>query len=763
MPLALYIDRPDERAASTYVSPMIVPMLGYPAEAWESDDFFPTILHPEDRDRVLQDHVDVFARGDDRWSWDFRIIAADGRTVWIHDEAVVVKDAAGAPLYVQGFMQDVTEERAATGEVRRQKQYFESLVDASPVAIVVMDRDELVTAWNPAAERLFGYTAAEAIGSHIDTLIFSEERRSEGAATTTEAREKGRAQRIGQRMRKGGSMVDVEIVVVPLILDGEHVGYYAIYHDITELVEARKAAEGANHAKSAFLAAMSHEIRTPMNAIIGMSGLLSESELTDDQHEYAETIRISGEALLTIINDILDFSKIEAGRVDLEQEPFAPHRVIEGALDVLAPTAAKKGIELAYEAGESLPPGLVGDAGRLRQILLNLLSNAVKFTESGEVVLTVGGTALPDGRHELVVTVRDTGIGIPSDRMDRLFQVFSQVDASVSRRYGGTGLGLAISRRLAELMDGSLSATSTGVPGEGATFTLVVRAPVAADGSMPAVVEREPGVVAGKRVLVVDDNATNRRILELQLGRWGMEPRVTGSPGDALAWVRGGEAFDIAILDLHMAEMDGVALAAALRRARGKEGPIPVVILSSVGASDRGDPSIVASLTKPVKPSSLHDALAEAFGAAPAARPAASSATDADGANLGTEHPLRILLAEDNAMNRRLALILLERMGYTADVATNGREAVEAVDRAAYDVVLMDIQMPEVDGMEAARQIRAAHPDGGRPRIVALTANAMAEDREAAVAAGMDDYLAKPIRPAELADALRRSPARADG
>jgi CheY-like chemotaxis protein len=242
-----------------------------------------------------------------------------------------------------------------------------------------------------------------------------------------------------------------------------------------------------------------------------------------------------------------------------------------------------------------------------------------------------------------------------------------------------------------------------------------------------------------------------------------METRATSSPREARAWVRAGEAFDVAILDLHMDEMDGVALAAALRKARGKAEPVPVVILSSVGATDRGDPSIVASLTKPVKPSSLHDALAEALGAGPAARPASSTAADADGARLGTEHPLRILLAEDNAMNRRLALILLERMGYTADVATNGREAVEAVARAPYDVVLMDIQMPEVDGMEAARQIRGSHPDGARPRIVALTANAMAEDREAAVEAGMDDYLAKPIRPAELADALRRSPARADG
>ena len=759
MPLALYIDRPDERAASIYTSPMIVPMFGYPPEAWESDDFFPTILHPDDRERVLRNHVDVFARGDDRWSWDFRVIAADGRTVWVHDEAVVVKDEAGTPQYVQGFMQDVTEERVAEAEVRRQKSYFEALVDASPVAIVVMDRDEKVTAWNPAAERLFGYAADEAVGTHIDDLIFSAERRAEGSVTTTQARETGRSHVMGQRMHRDGHMVDVEIVVVPLRLDDEHVGYYAIYHDISELEEARKTAESANQAKGAFLAAMSHEIRTPMNAIIGMSGLLSESELNDEQHEYAETIRTSGEALLTIINDILDFSKIEAGRVELEAEPFVPHRVIEGALDVLAATAANKGIELAYEPSDDLPPALIGDAGRLRQILLNLLSNAVKFTERGEVVLAVAGRGLADGRAELEITVRDTGIGIPPDRMDRLFQSFSQVDASVSRRYGGTGLGLAISRRLAELMDGSLTASSSGVAGEGTTFRLVVRAPAAAPDAAQAV-SREPGFVAGKRVLVVDDNATNRRILELQLGRWRMGVRVTGSPEEAVGWVREGEEVDVAVLDLHMQPMDGVALASALRELRPTS-PIPVIILSSLGASDRGDSSIVSSLTKPVKPSALHDALAEALGADPVDTRSAVPASDGVSA-LGAEHPLRILLAEDNAMNRRLALILLDRMGYTADVAMNGREAIEALERAPYDVVLMDIQMPEMDGLEATRQIRARWQDGGRPRIVALTANAMAEDREMTVEAGMDDYLSKPIRPAELADALRRTEARTD-
>ena len=764
LPLTLYIDRPDENAQSIYVNPTVEAMFGYPMDRWMDPGFFEAILHPDDRQRVLDDHKEAFARGTDRWVWEFRLMAADGRSVDVRDEAVVVRDDAGVAQYVQGFMMDMTEAKAAEAEVRRQKQYFEALVEASPVAIVVMDRTEVVTAWNPAAQQLFGYTADEAIGRHIDDLIFAEDHRAEGAETTRDARDQGRAQRIGKRMRRGGEMVDVEIVVVPLRLDGEHVGYYAIYHDIGELEDARHAAEAANQAKSAFLAAMSHEIRTPMNAIIGMSGLLVDTKLGDEQREYAEIIRSSSEALLTIINDILDFSKIEAGRVELEEEPFALQPVIEGALEVLAPLAAAKGVELAYAPGTTLPAVIVGDAGRLRQILLNLLSNAVKFTDAGEVVLELAGTQLPAAdapgeRWEIIVKVSDTGIGIPADRMDLLFQSFSQGDASVSRRYGGTGLGLAISRRLAELMDGSLTASSTGVASEGSTFTLCFRAD-SVEGAVVPAPAAEPAAVRGRRVLIVDDNATNCRILVAQTERWGIEARATQSPTEALEWVRAGERFDVALLDFNMPEMDGGTLAAELRSELG-EAVMPIIVLSSVATTGRRAAPIVATLTKPVKPSALLDALGDALGVRTRAEGDAPTTASADLEGLAEAHPLRILLAEDNAMNRRLALILLDRMGYAADVVTNGLEAVAAVESQHYDVVLMDLQMPELDGLEATRRIHERFADGARPRIIAVTANAMAEDRDAAVAAGMDDYIAKPIRPAELADALRRSPVRA--
>jgi CheY-like chemotaxis protein len=512
---------------------------------------------------------------------------------------------------------------------------------------------------------------------------------------------------------------------------------------------------------------MRHEIRTPMNAVIAMTSLLLDTPLSAEQKEFAETIRTSGDALLTIINDILDFSKIEAGRLDLESAPFNLRECIEGALDLLAPKAREKELNLAYLMEPQVPAAITGDVTRLRQILVNLIGNAVKFTDQGEVVVTVTADAETGRQGDadtipastlapayLHFAVRDTGVGIPPDRMDRLFQSFSQIDDSTTRRYGGTGLGLAISRRLAEMMGGRMWAESSGVPGQGSTFHFTIQAQPASL-STRAELQAEAPDLRDRRVLIVEDSATNRRILTLQTEGWGMLPRATGSPLEALDWLREGATFDVALIDRHMPGMDGPTLASEIRNLHLD---MPLVMVSSVGRRESGieGTELAGFLQKPIKPSHLYDTLVGIFARASTAAKAGEAARRFD-AEMGKRHPLRILLAEDNVVNQRLALRLLERLGYRADLAANGLEAIRALERQPYDVLFMDVQMPEMDGLEATRQICLRWPAGERPRIVAMTANALAEDREACLAAGMDDYLAKPIRVEELVAALDRS------
>jgi PAS domain S-box-containing protein len=691
-------------------------------------------------------------------------------------------NAHGQIIGLAGLARDITARKTAQQELAHQEALLSALINSIQDHIWVLDSAGCYQLGNKAFLVAHNLTLDQLRGKKPSDF-FGLERGTRYHASNIQVMQTGDSQVREDVVPhpQTGELMYLELVKTPLRNpQGAAVGLVGIARDITSrkhaelaLMQAKDSAEAAERAKAEFLANMSHEIRTPMNAVIGMSDLLQETALTEDQREFADTIRTSGEQLLGLINDILDFSKIESGHLTLEQVPVALGDCVETALDLTAKPATTKGLDLLYWIDDEVPRTVLGDATRLRQIFVNLISNAVKFTQAGEVVVTLTRRVIEDGSAVLHVSVRDTGIGIPADRLDKLFQVFSQVDASTTRHYGGTGLGLAICKRLVALMGGRIWVESQLGVGSNFQFEIPLHAVLTRPVTWSSSGQQQ---LAGKRVLVVDDNATNRRIVDLQTTRWGMHPVSVASGEQALALLASGEYFDAALLDVQMPGMDGYELAKRIRT-NYSAAQLPILVLTSQGTDVAQSTvlSVAQTLSKPVKAAQLMNALLKALDRpshasqrqgtpskpAALAPPSAPIVQSSDAKpKLAHDYPLRILLAEDNLVNQRVAQLILQGMGYTIEVAANGRIALErlleASDTAdAFDAVLMDVQMPEMDGLEATRRIRADLPACTQPQIIAMTANAMEGDREQCLAAGMDDYLSKPIKPASLAQAIQ--------
>ena len=703
----------------------------------------------------------------------------DGRITWVSTTKVPFRDEEGNVTGLVGISRDITQRRQAEDALRKSEEQTRVILDSAYDAFIAIDAEGRIIDWNRQASAVFGWSREEAIGRRLaDTIVPPQmremhEQGMQRFLATGENHVLNKIIEITARERNGREF-PVELTIRPS-QTGDVVVFSAFIRDITSrkqaetaLKEAKEAAEAGARAKSEFLANMSHEIRTPMNGVIGMTGLLLDTELDPQQREFTEAVRVSADTLLTVINDILDFSKIEAGKLTFEVLDFDLVETIESTLDMLAERAQGKGIELTSSIAPDVPEGLRGDPGRLRQILINLLGNAIKFTEQGEVVVRVFKESETDDHALLRFTVADTGIGIPRAVQERLFQAFTQADTSTTRKYGGTGLGLAISRQLVAMMNGEIGVQSE--PGKGATFWFTARFEKLPGGLRP--VRTEQRDLTDLRVLVVDDNATNRQILRHQIVAWKMQKGSAAGGHEALQMLRAavaaGTPYDIALLDMQMPEMDGLTLARAIK-ADSAIAATRLIILTSLGhISDSAGwkaAGIDAYLVKPVKQSRLFDSLVDAVhkGRTESILIEPAASVRSPGEPLAPLPKLRVLVAEDNPVNQKVALGQLERLGCTGDVVANGLEVLAALPRLAYDVVLMDCQMPEMDGFEATLAIRKREQDSrshcpwkGPVQIIAMTANAMQGDREKCLAAGMDDYVSKPVRLTELHAALAR-------
>jgi PAS domain S-box-containing protein len=732
------------------------------------------IIHPDDCEMLHQRLYERLEHKSPPSHYKFRLIRKDGKVRWLETFNTLI-EYRGKPAVQMTYI-DITDYIQAEDALRQSKERFELALESADLGLWDWNVETGEVFFNQRWAEMLGYTLDEIVPHvsswehlvHPDDIpdvmkVLNRHLSGETPVYITEHRMRTRSGE-WKWIQDYGKIVERDSAGKPLRMSGTHrdIDAQKIYE--AELLAARKVAEAATTAKAEFLANMSHEIRTPMNAVIGMTSLLLDTTLTQEQEEYVNTIRLSSDALLTLINDILDFSKIEAGYLEIDRHPFNLRTCIEEVLELLVPKADEKGLELAYWIDENTPEDLIGDITRVRQVLVNLVNNGVKFTEKGEVVVTVGGQALESEWYELHISVRDTGIGIPFDRRDRLFQSFSQVDTSTTREYGGTGLGLAISNRLVEMMGGILWVESE--VGVGSSFFVKLPMETCEPAEPPAQMP-DPDILQGRRILIVDDNETNRQILTHYVAQWGMHAAVAPSAHIALEWFHRGERFDIAILDMHMPGMNGITLATEIRKLEDEhehEQPMHIVLYTSVlmgrSISSMNKADIASFLVKPVRPGVLYETLASTLqGSKLSGRRARPTRIDA---HLAKRHPLRILLAEDNIVNQKVALRLLEKMGYRADVAANGHEVLDALRQRFYDVVLMDVQMPEMDGIEATHRIRKRWPAEQQPHIIAMTAHTMEGDRQWCIDAGMNDYVGKPIHVQELIEKLMDAPSAAD-